>query len=485
MAGLGLFDRLPGGLFGPLASSKNHEWYWNLLLRLYDRFFGPEATPPEGDGYIQRSITLEIERYIVDVADWVNEDEGDSPDTPLNVQSNTVYRYLVASGWLREDQIGVRNFVIMPTAVQKFLELLRQFAEEGPQIIGGKVQLIYNQLKEVVLKPATQASGFHEAALQARQLVSILSATTMRVRDAMDLLATQETTAAFIRTFFDDYIGQLYIRDYHELRTENHPLRHRWEIINAALTLRDDPEKRKTMVAYYQVAFRCVTQEEAEEKFEKDVSRFLMFKDIDVHLNRLNSSVDRATSQALANLQYKLRTQGHLDRLISGAIARLTKPESPALPTMGLLPGPLLGESRLPSAARKDGPAVRTAMIRKTMTIEQQATIRLKRAMKMSREVTVSQVADYLNANLTATPTIESDALPINTIHQFCLFVVVSRLALASRNHAIAGHKAHPMLVGLRDFRFECQPGKWTDNPYLQVPKFTVTRHTTGSRYAA
>lgn len=484
MSGPGLFDRLPGGLFSPLASP-NHERYWNLLLRLYDRFFGPEAAPPEGDGYLQRSVTLEIERYILDVTDWTAEDVEDRPDTPLAVRSNIYYRLLVNAGWLREDRIGVRNFVIMPTTVQKFLELLRQFAEEGPQIIGGKVQLIYNQLRQVVLDPAKQASGFHEAALQARQLISILSATTMRVREAMDLLATQETTAAFIRTFFDDYIGQLYIRDYHELRTENHPLRHRWEIINAALSLRDDPEKRKTMVAYYQVAFRCATTEEAEEKFEKDVSRFLMFKDIDSHLNRLNSSVDRATSRALAYLQYKLRTQGHLDRLLNGAITRLTKPENPAQPTMGMLPGALLGESRLPTAARKDGPPERTTMVKKVMTIEQQAMIRLKRAMKMSREVTVAQVADYLNANLAVNATIHSDVLPINTIHEFCLFVVVSRLALASRNHAVAGHKAHPMLMGLRNFRFECQPGQWTDNAYLQVPKFTVTRHTTGSRYAA
>jgi hypothetical protein len=301
----------------------------------------------------------------------------------------------------------------------------------------------------------------------------------------MDLLATQETTAAFIRTFFDDYIGQLYIRDYHELRTENHPLRHRWEIINAALSLRDDAEKRKTMVAYYQVAFRCATPEEAEERFEKDVSRFLMFKDIDAHLNRLNSSVDRATSRALAYLQYKLRTQGHLDRLLNGAIGRLTKPEFPALPTMGMLPGPLLSESRLPAATKKDGPPARTAMIRKAMTIEQKAMVRLKRAMKMSREVTVAQVIDYLNSHLAANTTIESDMLPINTIHEFCLFVVVSRLALASRNHAIAGHKAHPMLIALRGFRFECKPGQWTDNAYIQVPKFTITRHATGSGYAA
>ena len=68
-------------------------------------------------------------------------------------------------GWLRADRIGIKNFVSMPTTVQNFLELLRQFAEEGPQIIGGKVQLIYNQLEQVLADPAKQAGGFHEAEL--------------------------------------------------------------------------------------------------------------------------------------------------------------------------------------------------------------------------------------------------------------------------------------------------------------------------------
>lgn len=480
MAGAELFDRIPAGLFRPLASP-NRKRYWNLLLRLYDRFFGPEATPAEGDGYIQRSITLEIERYLLDVVDWEAEDGDDGPDTPLAVQSNIIYRRFVNAGWLREDKIGVRNFVIMPTAVQKFLELLRQFADEGPQIIGGKVQLIYNQLRQVVLDPAKQAGGFHEAALQARQLVSTLSATTMRVSEVMDLLARQESTADFIRTFFDDYIGQIYIRDYHELRTENHPLRHRWEIVQAAMDLRDDPEKRKTMVAYYHIAFRCMAVEEAEGKFEKDVSRFLMFKDIDTHLDRLNTSVDRATARALARLQYKLRTQDNLDRLLTESINRLTKlDEGSVSSSMSMLSGPLLNETRFPSISKKDAPTVRSSIKQKTMTIEQRALISLKRAMKMSRDVTPGQVADYLSAHLVGKTKIISDDLPINTIHEFCIFVVVTRLALASRNHVVAGHKSLPMLVGLRDYRFECIPGQRTDNIYLSVPKFSVTQRSMG-----
>ena len=461
----GLFDRLPAGLFAPLAS-QNHSRYWDLLLRLHDQFFGPDAAPPEGEGYTQRSLTLEIERYILDVSDWAPEAE-DAPDTPLSVQSNIIYRRLVNTGWLREDRIGVKNFVSMPTTVQKFLELLRQFAEEGPQIIGGKVQLIHNQLEQVLADPAKQAGGFHEAALQARQLIAILSATTMRVREAIDLLAAQDTTAGFIRAFFDDYIGQLYIRDYHELRTENHPLRHRWKIIGAAMELRDSPDKRRAMVNYYQSAFQCPNREDAESRFEKDVLRFLMFKDIDTHLDRLNASVDRATTRALAYLNYKLRTQDKLDRLLSVSIRHLNAADDTLGASMGTLPGPLLGESRFPAIHKKAAQVVRTGITKKEMSIEQRAHLALKRAMKLHREVTPAHATEYLDRHLAARDTMLSDALTISNIHDFCTFVFVTLMALLARNHAGAGRKSHPMLGALKDYRFECVPGEWTDNPYI------------------
>jgi hypothetical protein len=477
-----LFERVPSGLFGPLASP-NHSRYWDLLLRLYDQFFGPDATPPEGEGYLQRSITLEIERHIADESQWAIEG-NDEPNTPLGIQANIVFRRLVDAGWMREDRIGVKNYVTMPTTVQKFLEILRQFAEEGPQIIGGKVQLIHNQLEQVLADPAKQAGGFHEAALQARHLITILSATTMRVREAIDLLSSQDTTAGFVRAFFDEYIGQLYIRDYHELRTENHPLRNRWRIVQAALELRDTPDKRTAMVAYYQSAFRCNSKEEAESRFEKDVSRFLMFKDIDAHLDRLNSSVDRATSRALAYLHYKLRTQDKLDRLLTVSINRLKDAEPGSATSMGVLPGILLSEVRLRPAQKKSGPIARSSISKPRMTIEQRAQVALKRAMKLNREVSPLHVAEYLEKHLGGKTTVSSDDLAISGIHDFCVFVYVTRMALIARNHVGAGRKAHPMLHSLKDYRFNCLSGQWTDNTYICVPKFTVTRKAIGATNA-
>lgn len=457
-------------------------FYWDLLLRLHDCYFGPESTPPDGYGYLQRTITLEIERFILD-REWSSDIE-EEPNTPLNVRANNTYRTLTNTGWLREDVVGVKHYVSMPMMVQRFLELLRQFAEEGPQIIGGKVQLIHNQLEQVIADPVRQASGFHEAAIQARQLITTLSATTMKVRDAIDLLKRQETTAAFVRTFFDQYISQLFIGDYHELRTQNHPLRNRGRIIEIARLLRDDPDKRAVLVQYYRGAFRCTSEDDAAMRFERDVERCLMFSEIDRHLDRLNESVDRATTQAMSFLSYKLRTQDTLDRLLTVSIDRLKLADPDAETAMPLMPGPLLSESRLPPYQRRAAPMTRTAIRKPKMTLEQLAQTHLRRLMKGNREVSPIHVETYLKKHLGDTQRISSDELSISTIHDFCLFVYVGRLAQLSRQYSAEGRRSHPQLRPFRAYRFEAMTGELTENDFLRVPRFVISRRTVGVEHA-
>src|SRR5690606_9835604 len=134
--------RLPDTLFRPLAA-QNRRLYWDLLLHLYEEFFGADAPPPPEDGWLFRAVTAEIERFVSTRA-WVQADDEDVAEGSGS-RASVVLRTLLESGWIQEERIGVRSFLAMHPTVQKFLELLKQFAEEGPQFIGGKVQLIVNQ----------------------------------------------------------------------------------------------------------------------------------------------------------------------------------------------------------------------------------------------------------------------------------------------------------------------------------------------------
>jgi len=58
---MNLFDRLPAGLFGVLTG-KNNRRAWDLLVRLSERYFGPDSVPPFADGYLHDQVVKEIER---------------------------------------------------------------------------------------------------------------------------------------------------------------------------------------------------------------------------------------------------------------------------------------------------------------------------------------------------------------------------------------------------------------------------------------
>ena len=63
---MNLFDRVPYGLFGALTG-RNNRRTWDLLVRLFDRYFGPDSVHPYPDGYLHDQVVKEIERFW---SDW-------------------------------------------------------------------------------------------------------------------------------------------------------------------------------------------------------------------------------------------------------------------------------------------------------------------------------------------------------------------------------------------------------------------------------
>ena len=68
-----LFEVVPAGIFGPLASA-NRQHHWVLLCRLYEEFFGPDAPLAPPVGFQRREITAAIERYLLSDDPWEDED---------------------------------------------------------------------------------------------------------------------------------------------------------------------------------------------------------------------------------------------------------------------------------------------------------------------------------------------------------------------------------------------------------------------------
>ncbi|WP_435626577.1 Wadjet anti-phage system protein JetA family protein [Candidatus Ferrigenium straubiae] len=471
---MNLFDRIPIGLFSALTG-KNNRRAWNLIVRLYDQYFGPDAVPDYAEGYLHEKVIKEIERFLLD-AGWENESEEASPlATPLVIQANQLLNRLVETGWLIEESVGLKNFVSMRPSVAHLFDLLRQFTNEGPQLLGGNILLIYNQLKGAIQDPKAQASGFASAAHLSAQLINSLSATTLRARDLMKELIQEDTTPNFVRRFFSEHIGELYVRDFKQLRTENHPLRLRYEIIEMVSELTTNEGSRMALLSGYAELPGAISGEE-EESLERDVRRFRKLLDVEKFLERMDQVVDSATQRAIAYMGYRLKASERIEEVIADTINAVIKAEEREIPLHGKLlsPDPLFSEERLRMPASPPPKPVRTALKKREMTVHEKAKRLLRKAMLQHRQTSPAAMKRYIETHIKPGETITAENLPIKTVEDAVAYLVLLRFASAITKRPSSVSK-NPLMHNL-GFDAELTNEPRVDGVYFNTPHFKITR---------
>jgi hypothetical protein len=472
---MNLFDRLPAGLFGVLTG-KNNRRAWDLLVRLSERYFGPDSVPPFADGYLHDQVVKEIERFLLD-AGWEEEGGGEASHvaTPLSIQANQLLARLVETGWLMEERVGLRRFVSMRPVVARFFDTVQQFVTEGPQLFGGNVLLVYNQLKSVSQDPKGQASGFVSAAQLCVRLINSLSATTVRVRDLMKELTQEGETPVFVKRFFSEHISELYVRDFKQLRTENHPLRLRYEIIELVNGVVHDDQARAALLLGY-AEFPGNKPGEEEEQLERDVQRFRRLLDVEKFLDRMDRVMEAATQRAIAYLGYRLKASERIEEVLVDTVRAIIETDDAGLALEGrvLTPLPLVGDERLRLPVEPPPKPVRMALHKREMTVRERAIHALRKAMIAHRDTTPTAVRRYVQAYIPPGTTIDAANLPVEKVEDAVSFLVLMRLAGIS-SHDPASIRRNPLLRNL-GFDVALIDGARADTAHFNTPNFKVTR---------
>ncbi|MBX3656504.1 MAG: hypothetical protein KF686_20190 [Ramlibacter sp.] len=467
---MNLFDRLPAGLFGPLTGVY-HRRAWDLLVRLSQRFFGADCVPPYAEGYLHEQVVKEIERFLLD-HDWP---EQEAAATPINVQANQWLARLVDTGWLIEDRVGLRLFISMRPVVARFFDTLEQFALDGPQLVGGSIQVIYNQLKSVQEDPQRQAAGFQTAAQLCSRLINSLNATTLRVRDLIRDLTQEQVTPIFVKRFFSEHIEELYVRDFRQMRTENHPLMLRFEIIELVETVATAEPARGRLIAGYR-ELPGARLEAVEETLARDVARFQRLLDVEKFLERMDRVIDSATQRALAYLGYRLKASERLEDVLADTVASACKLAAQGGSIEGRLlsPAPLIADYRLRMPNMPAAKPARRAMVRREMTARERAELFLRRAMVRHRDTTPAALRRYVLAHLAPGSEVEGDQLPVRGVDDAVAILVLMRLAAIGRVNPKA-LRANPLLRNL-DFDAVMEEGRRMDTGLFELPRFKVKR---------
>lgn len=460
-----LFDRLPATLFRPLATTNNRR-YWELLARLMGELWGDGGRSP-GEEAPRTVVIRAIESFLLADDPWDGE-----VDTPLAIRAHDICKTLIDSGWLAQRRRGVVEHITVRPVIAQFYTVLVDFASHEPEFLGSKVRSILLNLREVALGGAPEL--YPEAARQAKHVMAHIANTGCRVQDLMDELVKRTSARDFVRGFFEEYIEKVFIADYTEFRTNNHPLQHRAEIVRLAIGFQHEPAKRQSLIDWYAQRQANADLVRAEFLYERDTRSLLRLREVEEHLRRLDEEIRIAHQRAMAYFEYKLRSPGSFDRLIAKALAAVGKLTEGhiALPTRnGSYHASEHGLARPRSVPRE---SVATPVEQDPPTVEELAKEALRQRINAARLVTPLKLATYVAGHLDGKHMVSSDQLQINGISDLCCYQRL--LLIALRNHCPTAKRTqdvHLQMVPGMHVAFES--GAITENEHMKHQRFTVS----------
>lgn len=473
-ASLALFKRLPDLIFTPLGSPNRH-LYWSVLCALYRHRFGPDAPIPPSYGYLLHDIHKFIEDYIDYEDNWTPE-ENEPPETQTNTRAMAIFRRLQEAGWFRIERYGMERTVTMRPAVGQFLAELIKFAERGPIFVSGKIRLIADSLSYVSTGDPARATGenLREAANLSRELIEHIRNTGTNVRDLIDALDPNLPTSQYVRVFFQDYIVQMFIGDYRELRTKEHPLSRRRQIIETVEAITVDMARRAALIAWYAQFLANGNRADAEKMMERDLARVCELSRIEEYLDRLDDELRRANRKALAVLDYRVRSVRPLDALIQSAIANVKKLPDRGIPAV-LASGPLMAGARLVEPrVTKERP--RPAPLKKPVFSPREiALARLMQRARDARTVTPVNLAVYVTKALQGGDATTSNELPLTGVADLRAYQTLQTVAMAQGSGSVRLFRDSRMLARTFDAvptgRDELPHNYFSGRPFLIRPR--------------
>ena len=458
-----LFNRLSPDLFRPLAAS-NGRRYWNLLCRLIDEMWGDGGRSP-GEETPKPVVVRKIETLLAADDPW-----EEQLDTPITIRAHDIVRFLVDSGWLSQRRRGVAEMITLRPLIAQFHTVLCEFARHEPEFLGSKVRSIHFNLRAVA---DGEFGQYAEAAKQAKQCMAHIANTGCRVQDLMDELMKRTSARDFVRGFFEEYVEKVFIADYSELRTKDHPLQHRSQIIAMTLHLQHEEARREALLAWYQEKKAGGDRARAEFLHERDTRLLLRLKDVDEQLQRLDEEIRDANQRAIAFIEYKMRAPKQLDKLLARALQATDRLQEGHVALPAAAGFRHAGHELLAKPRTTAKPIVATAVDKRPPTLQELAMELLRKRMADNRLVDKVKLANYVVRQLDGRTGITSDELDIGSINDLCCY---QRLLLIAAHGACppSQRRSDPQLQMLKGVRIDFLPEGMTHNAYLEHPRFHI-----------
>jgi len=429
-----LFNKLPDDLFVPL-SGQNRHIYQAVLLQLADLFFDEDLIDPFIPKDLVRSA---IEEAVVrlGVRRWEPEEgdseEGDEPPRSSAEYTNRIYRRLVQTGWLEEEQRIYRTFVLLSPSISFLLRSLVSISNLEKRSYGGAVLNVLSSLEAAINDPAGRGITLAEAAQTASDFSAHLTDMLLGLRELKISLTETNNPQEIVRGFFDRFVENILVSDYKTLKTKNNPFRFRRQILSLLRELQFDVLKLEKLTQHYQMQFE-VSIEDAEAMVHQHINRIIrIFDSVDQRLATIDDFRYRLEKRVADTVRYMDKTTPGMAARLSRVITEIAARDEGEFP----LPDTLEEVGFIsPSSVRS--PIQRRKLAEPRVIRQQQIDPRalqlrqLFKEYKERREVKPERIELYLERNLAAagSATIEAGQFEIESIEDYICFSYVRHLA--------------------------------------------------------
>lgn len=420
-----LFNKLPEDLFLPLAG-QNRQIYQAVLLDLADQFFDEDLVDPFVPKDLIRS-SIEDTVVKLGVRRWEPEDndseaEQEAPRSTAEYTSR-IYRRLVVTGWLEEEQRIYRTFVLLSPANSYLLRTLVSINNLEKRSYGGAVLNVLSSLEAAINDPAGRGITLQEAAQTASDFSAHLTDMMLGLRELKISLAATKNPQEIVRNFFDHFVAHILVSDYKTLKTKNNPFRFRRQILSQLRELQFDTTKVALLSTHYQEQFET-NYDDAEAMVHSHINRIIrIFESVDQRLATIDDFRYRLEKRVADTVRYMDKTtpgmSARLSRVISDA-AQLDQRKLPKLQTLEETGFLSPGSVRAPVRRRV---ATKPRVIQQDIIDPRVLEMRqLFKEYKARREVRPEKIEDYIERHLLGENEISAGQFTIDSIEDYICF---------------------------------------------------------------
>ncbi len=434
-----LFNKLPDELFLPL-SGQNRQIYQTVLIELADLFFDEDLIDPFIPKDLVRST---IEEAVVKhgIRSWAHEPE-DEPEgkadsaEPMPIPktsadyTNRIYRRLVKTGWIDEEQQLYRTYVLMAPSISHLLRTLIDVASFQKKSYGGAVLNVLSSVEAAINDPIGRGLTLQEAARTSAEFSAHLTDMLLGLRELRQSFAASTNPQDIVRDFFQHFVEAILVSDYKTLKTHNNPFRFRRQLLSMLKELQFDEVKRNQLIDHYQEVLE-LTNAEAEVKVDQHISRIIrIFESIDERLAAIDDFRFRLEKRVSDTVRYMDKTTPGMSARLSRLISKLAERDDNDIPHADTLESyALLSPRSIRSAPRRRTPPS-LKVIQQRVIDPQVLEMRHRfKEYKDRRQINGAKLENYIEGQLGGADSLRAEQFRIDSIEDYIAFSYVRHMA--------------------------------------------------------